>query len=86
MSAEFYIGILLGFFAGLSAGLVVAIALTMSWLNSVQTRLVGDTVAEILDELGISEEDDDATEGSESEPEVVEDSEDYQDEWWKRGS
>lgn len=77
MTTEFYIGIALGFFAGLSLGLGLTVVLAVSWLKAVQTRLVGDTVAEIMEELGMPEEDPQA--------ETSTDPDDFQEEWWKTG-
>jgi hypothetical protein len=75
---DFYVWMLLGFFAGLSAGLAVSIFLAVWWIRVMQTKLVGETVAEIMEELGI----DDDPEGDSGSPA---DPEDRQEEWWKGG-
>lgn len=82
MTMELYMMLLLGFFAGLSSGLIVTVVLTVSWVKSMQARMVSDTVAEIMEELGmddrVASDDDDGQEG-------VSDPDDLHEEWWKRG-
>lgn len=77
MSTEFYLALGLGFFAGLSVGLVATIVLTVFWIREVQAKMVGETVGEIMDELGMSEDSQGQDEQS--------DPDDFQEEWWKRG-
>ena len=77
MTAEFYLAIGLGFFAGLSVGLIATIVLTVFWIRALQTKMVGETVNEIMDELGMSED----VQEHDDQP----DPDDLHEEWWKRG-
>jgi hypothetical protein len=70
----------LGFFAGLSLGLMVAIGIMVWLFRLMQSNVIQETIAELMEEGGGEEG------GDEDCPSGFRDDTETQEEWWKRDS